>query len=100
MMNAMIRAISQHPNRTYLQLEWAHEGLVLAGTIDTIYETDNGKLEGTPSYREYYACAFRVKYVLANAGNGVYPAGSLIEIHQDTAPTKITLKDGSVVWQV
>lgn len=99
-MDDMMRAISQYPNGTYLKLEWAHEGLILGGTIDTIYETDNGKIEGTSSYREYYACAFRIKNVFENPNNSVYPTGSLIEISPDTAPTSIALEDGTIVWRM
>lgn len=99
-MNDMMQEISQFPNGTYLRMTWAHEGLILGGTIDTIYETDNGRIEGTPSYREYYACAFRIKRVFENPNNSVYPEGSLIEISPDTAPTMIALEDGSLVWRM
>lgn len=99
-MNEMIKAISQYPNGTYVKLEWTHEGLILGGVIDTIYETDNGKLEGTSAYREYVACAFRVKQVLQNSGNSVYPVGSLLEISEETAPTIISLEDETVIWQM
>lgn len=100
MINEMVREISQYSNGTYMRMEWAHEGLILGGVVDTIYQTDNGKIEGTPSYKEYYACAFRIKRVFENANNSVYPVGSLLEITPDTAPTKITLEDGSIVWRM
>lgn len=100
MMNEMVRAVSQYKNGTYMRLEWSHEGLILGATIDTIYETDNGKIEGTPSYKEFYACAFRIKRVFENANNSVYPIGSLLEVSVDTAPSKITLEDGTIVWSI
>lgn len=96
----LIRAIGKYPNNTTVIMEWFQEGLTLLGTISTIYETDNGKVEGTPSYCEYYACAFRVKSVMENLGRGVYPPGSLIEISADTAPNSITLEDGTIVWEM
>lgn len=98
MIDELIQAISQYPNGTYMQLSWPHEGVTLGCVLDTIYETDNGKLEGTSLYKEYYACAFRIKRVIENANNGAYPTGSLMEIYRDTAPTYIVLETGEMVW--
>ena len=99
-MNDMIKTLSLYPNGTYIKLEWAHEGLVLGGVIDTIYETDNGKIEGTSLFREFRAFAFRVKAVLQNDNNGAYPVGSLLEISPETVPTAIYLQDDTVVWRM
>lgn len=99
-MDDMIKVISQYPNGTYVKLEWIHDFLVLGGTIETIYETDNGKIEGTSLYREFSAFAFRIKEVLRNDNNGAYPIGSLVEISPDTAPNFIYTQDDAVIWKL
>ncbi len=99
-MDDMIKVISQYPNGTYIKLEWTHESLVLGGTIDTIYETDNGKIEGTSLYREFSAFAFRIKNVLQNDNNSAYPIGTLLEISPDTAPSVIYAEDDTVIWRL
>ena len=97
-MNEMLKAISQYPNGTYLKLVWPHEGLILGGVVETIYETDNGRIEGTSNYREYYACAFRVKQNIQNTGTLSYPYNTLLEISPETAPVMISLEDDTIIW--
>lgn len=97
-MNDLLMVLSKYPNGTYLKLAWPHEGLILGGTIETIYETDNGKMEGTSLYQEYYACAFRVKKSIQNTGTLSYPYNTLLEISADTAPAMISLEDDSIIW--
>lgn len=99
-MNEMIKAVSQYANGTYIKLEWSHEGLVLGGIIETIYGTDNGKIEGTSLYREFHAMAFRVKRVIRNDNNSAYPAGILLEISPETSPTAIKFEDDTVIWKM
>ncbi|MBE5865627.1 MAG: hypothetical protein E7292_05345 [Lachnospiraceae bacterium] len=94
----MLLALSQYPNGTYIKLVWPHEGLVLGGIIETIYETDNGKREGTSMYREFYACAFRVKKTIQNTGSLSYPYNAILEISPDTAPMMISLEDDTIIW--
>lgn len=97
-MDEMLKAISQYPGGTYLKIEWASANLLLGGILDTIYQTDNGKPEGTSLFHEFYACAFRIKEVLQNASGTPYPVNSLMEISMEAPPTRITLQDDTVVW--
>lgn len=97
-MDEMLTAISRYPGGTYLKLEWASAGLLLGGVLDTVYQTDNGKPEGTSLFREFYACTFRIKDVLQNMSGNVYNVNSLMEISMEAPPTRITLQDDTVVW--
>lgn len=98
-MDEMLRAISSYPNGTYLQIEWADAGVILGGVIDTIYQTSNGYQEEISSFREYYACAFRIKDVIKNMSGNAYHANSLMEISMEAPPTTITLRDDKIVWK-
>lgn len=97
-MDEMLRTISQFPNGTYLKLEWASANVILGGIIDTIYQTDNGKPEHTSTFREYYACAFRIKDVIQNQSSIQYSANSLMEVSTEAPPSRITLQNDVVVW--
>lgn len=98
-MDEMLRAISNYPNGTYLQIEWADAGVILGGVIDTIYQTDNGYPEGTSGFREYYVCAFRLRDVIKNLSGNAYNANSLMEISMEAPPTTITLRNDELVWK-
>lgn len=98
-MDEMLRAISNYPNGTYLQIEWADAGVILGGVIDTIYQTDNGCPEGTSGFREYYVCAFRLKDIIKNVSGNAYNANSLMEVSMEAPPTMITLRDDEIVWK-
>ena len=63
-MDEMMREISKYPNGTYLKLECEDGQLVLEGIIDTIYETDNRLDEEDIRYREFYACAVKIKKII------------------------------------
>lgn len=98
-MDEMLRAISNYPNGTYIQIEWAEAGVILGGVIDTIYQTDNGHPEGTSGFREYYACAFRIRDVIKNLSGNAYSANSLMEVSMESSPTRIALRDDELVWK-
>ncbi len=97
-MDEMMKEISQYSNGTYLRVEWECGQLVLEGKIDTIYESDNGLEEDDDGYKEFYACAFRVEKIISNENNKSIVLNSLIEISIENQPTKITLKDGNILW--
>ena len=97
-MDEMIKSISNYPNGTYLKVQWKNEGIILEGSIDTIYESNNGLSEEDVNYREFYACGFRVENILKNSINSEYNINTLIEISVENQPSIITLQDGSVVW--
>lgn len=99
-MDDMMKEISQYPNGTYLKVEWNNGQFVLDGEIDTIYESDNGLDEEDANYREFYACAFRVKSIVRNLKNIDCVVDSLIEISIENQPTQITLLDGSILWKI
>lgn len=99
-MDEMIYAISQYVNGSYLVMEWENAGLVLGGQIETIYQTDNGKPERVTTFREFYACAFRITRILKNLSANAYYANSLMEISSEAPPSRISLEDGTVIWSM
>lgn len=98
-MDEMLKAISHFPNGTYLKLEWINANVILGGIIDTIYQTDNGKPENTSTFREYYACAFRIKDIIQNMSSIQYSINSLMEVSMEAPPSKITLQNDVIVWR-
>lgn len=98
-MDEMLRAVNEYPNGTYLRIEWEDANVLLGGVIDTIYQTNNGHPEGTSTFREYYAFAFRIKDVIKNMSGNAYSENSLMEISMETPPTSITLRDERPVWK-
>lgn len=98
-MDEMIREISKYPNGTYLKLECEDGQLVLEGKIDTIYETDNRLDEEDIRYREFYACAVKIKKIIQNLKDKDCNINDLIEISVENQPALITLYDGSIVWK-
>lgn len=99
-MDEMLKAVSRFPNGTYLKIEWAASGLLLGGTIDTVYQTDNGMPERTSSFREFYAFAFHIKDVLKNESGNAYNVNSLMEVSTQTLPSRITLENDVTVWEL
>ncbi len=98
-MDEMMRVINKYSNGTYLKVEWGSGELVLEGEIDTIYESNNGLDEENVGYKEFYACAFRIKNIINNINNIEYHVGDLIEISVENEPALIVLNDGSVGWE-
>ncbi len=98
-MDEMMREISKYPNGTYLKLECEDGQLVLEGIIDTIYETDNRLDEKDIRYREFYACAVKIKKIIQNLKDKDCNINDLIEISVENQPALITLYDGSIVWK-
>lgn len=99
-MDEMIYAISQYDNGTYLVMEWENAGLILGGQIETIYQTDNRKPERVTTFREFYACAFRIINILKNLSANAYYSNSLMEISYEAPPSRISLEDGTVIWSL
>ncbi len=98
-MDRMMKAISKYPNGTYLKIEWGKNEPVIEGKIDTIYESNNGWEEDDVQYREFYACALRIKRINGDFKRSKYAINDLIEISIENQPTCISLYDGSVVWK-
>ena len=95
----MMKKIAIYPNGTYLTVFWDKEKLVLQGSIDTIYESDNCLDEDDPKYKEFYACAFQIDKIITKPSNFEKTEGDLIEISIENQPTLIALLDGTVVWK-
>ena len=65
-MDEMMQKISAYPNGTPLRISWDSGKAVIAGIIDTIYETDNGAEDDKDQYQEFYACAVLIKRIIRN----------------------------------
>lgn len=96
----MMQEICKYANGTYLDVVWNYGELVLSGSIDTIYETNNGFDEDEDGYKEFYACAFRVNNIITNKERKDFEANTLIEISIENQPTQIMLQDGTVIWKM
>ena len=96
----LIKSISKHPNGTIIFIEWMN-GTKIKGEIDTIYETDNGLNLEEDGYQEYYACAVKVLNILQLAieDNKEFNIGNLIEISELKPPFRISLENGSIIWE-
>ena len=99
-MDELIRAINRYPNGTILIIETGN-GCSIKGSIDTIYETDNGIEPEESSYKEYYACVFKV-FEISNISDSCIDVrmGCLIEISMENPPKKLSLEDGKVIWSI
>ena len=97
-MDKMMQLLSTYPNGTFLRISWGSGKVVIEGTIDTLYETDNGMEEDMEQYREFYACAVLVKNVIRNLSNRSLAANTLIEVSTENQPSKIELVDGTIIW--
>ena len=98
-MDEMMKQISKYSNGTYLKVEWEQGKLVIEGRIDTIYESDNGLDEDDNRYKEFYACAFRIDKIIKNLINKDVKLNSLTEISVENEPVRITLQNGTVIWE-
>ena len=54
-MDKMMQQLSTHSNGTFLRISWDFGKVVIEGTLDTIYETDNGAEMDEEQYQEFYA---------------------------------------------
>lgn len=98
-MDEMMHALSRYPNGTYIKVEWESVGLVLGGLLETIFQTDNGMPEALSTFFEYYAAVFRIKDILKNESGNTYDSNMIMELSMVAAPSKISLEDGTVIWQ-
>lgn len=95
----MLKKISKYPNGTPLIIEW-HDGGIVLGKIDTIYETYNDLEFEDPNYKEFYACAFSVSDILKHSkATKPFMIGDLMEISIQNPPIKIQLENGEVIWE-
>lgn len=110
--NALIKAFYNN-SREILILEW-EGGLKLAGKLDTIFEEDNG-LDDDEQFEIYDIALFDVSKILTfptseyKVENEIVEAlqkvdltkrKGLLEIsHYYDKPDKISLEDGTVIWQ-
>jgi len=98
-MDILLKAINKYPNGTELTVEWGN-GCIVYGSIDTIYETDNGLELDDDKYKEFYACLLYVIDVLKQAeGEQEFSKGDFIEISLQKPPLKILLSDKTVIWE-
>lgn len=101
-MDKMMQQLSTHPNGTFLRISWDFGKVVIEGTLDTIYETDNGAEMDEEHYQEFYACAVLVKRIVRNLSNSplaVNSLNSLTEVSVENLPSKIELVDETVIWR-
>ncbi len=76
-------------------------GYIITGIINVFYETDNGLELDESEYIEYYACAITICDIIAknNKISGLQ-IGKLLEVGYRNIPTKITSKDGRILWKI
>lgn len=98
-MDEMMQEICKYSNGTYLIVEWEYGRVVLEGIIDTIYESNNGLDEEDNNYKEFYACAFKIKKICKNSSSKIYGVDNLIELSIENQPTLIALADSSIIWK-
>ena len=98
-MDKMMQQLSTHPNGTFLRISWDFGKVVIEGTLDTIYETDNGAEMDGEQYQEFYACAVLVKRIVRNLSNSPLAVNSLTEVSVENPPSAIELADGTVIWR-
>ncbi|MCH5185002.1 MAG: hypothetical protein J1F64_02640 [Oscillospiraceae bacterium] len=98
-MDEMMKKINKYPNGTYLKIEFSDGLLVLYGTIDTMYETNNGLEEDEDGYKEFYACLISIEKIITNLSDNILQEGDLIEISIEDQPTLIETRDGTVIWK-
>ncbi len=97
-MDSMLKAIDQYPNGTDIIVEPV-TGDTIIGHIDTIYESDNDLPEEDPGYEEYYSCVIQVSAACKDTHGRFLMPGDLTEICKNDPISRITLKDGTVIWQ-
>lgn len=98
-MDQMMKKIANYPNGTSFTVFYNKEKLIIQGSIDTIYESDNCLDEDDPQYKEFYACAFRIEKIINKPSSFEKMEGDLIEISIENQPSLIVLLDGNVVWK-
>lgn len=83
---------------TYLYVKWRN-GLEITGSIDTMFDTNNGLEDDEDGYKEYHACLVSIESVIANPNRlGKLYKGSLLEVSIENCPMLIKLEDGTVIW--
>ena len=98
-MDKIMQQLSTHPNGTFLRISWDYGKVVIEGTLDTIYETDNGAEMDEEQYQDFYACAVFVKRIVRNLSNSPLAVNSLTEVSVENPPSAIELADGTVIWR-
>lgn len=98
----LINTISSYPNKEEFIIEWEN-GLIFEGTLDTMYETNNGLEEDEPGYKEYFASLFVINKVLAHSEESKklkLTAGQLYEVSMEEPPKTVThLPNKKIVWK-
>ena len=99
MIDSMMDKVIDYPNGTWLRIIWASRGVIVEGSIDTVYETDNGLDMEDSEYDEFYACAIRIEKVIGNLQEDNISPGNLMELSKSNPPSRIELKDGTLIWE-
>lgn len=99
-MDSLIQKVSRYPNGTLLVIEWI-DGWKIKGWLDTIFETDNGLELDEEGYEEYFAFLVKIHSILQKPlqNDEKYEVGSFIEISIRDNLFKISLEDGTIVWE-
>lgn len=97
-MDLMMKEIMKYPNKTRLIIKWKNSGLIIYGSIDTIYESCNCLDEDDPQYLEYYGWTIKIIEIKNNPKIFNKKIGDLLEISIENQPSTISLEDGTVIW--
>ena len=98
-LDSMLRALNQYPNGTNIIVETL-TGDKIVGHIDTIYETDNELPEEDPEYEEYYSCVIQVSAACKTIHGKKLMPGELTELCKNDPILRITLENGTTIWQI
>lgn len=94
-----MKEIMKYPNKTRLIIKWNNSGLIIYGSIDTIYESCNCLNEDEPRYLEYYACTIKIIEIKNKPKDFKKKIGDLQEISIENQPSTISLDDGTIIWK-
>jgi len=96
-MDDLLKVIAQYPMGVKLIVEWRR--YMVIGSLDTIYETDNGLEMDDKGYQEFYACLLYVDNIFGEIEDSQhFSKGDFLEISLQNPPLKISLEDGTIIW--
>ena len=98
-MDLMVEKLLKLPVGEKLVLELDDGATVLAGEIDTCYDSDNDLDVNDENYEVYYVCLFKINEVISCLNEQDYKANQFIELSIYNHPDRITSENGDIIWE-